>query len=71
MILANPFLLLLLLAPNVIRLPSFERGDEGGYGSAWGGVHLVMVAIIFRAPIESRTVHAFQDICIFVKYFKG
>ncbi len=62
---------LLLLAPDVIRLPSLERGNEGWHGSAWGGVHLVMGAIIFWTAIESRAVHVFQDICIFVKYFKG
>jgi hypothetical protein len=56
MILANPLLLLLLLAPNVTRLTHLEIGDKGGYGSTWGGVHLVMAAIIFWTPIESRTV---------------
>jgi hypothetical protein len=71
LILSNPLLLLLLLASNVIRLPSLERGDEGGYGSAWGRVHLVMGTIISWTPIKSRTVHTFQDICEFVKYFKG
>ncbi len=59
LILAHVLLLLLLLAPNIIRLPGLERGDEGGGGSALGGVHLVMVALVFRAPVESRTVHAF------------
>jgi hypothetical protein len=34
-----------------------ERGDEGRYGPAWDGVHLVMGVI--------------TSICIFVKYFKG
>jgi hypothetical protein len=67
----QPLLLLLLLPPNVVRLPSLERGDEEGYGSAWGGVYLVMGDIISWTPIESRTVHACQDMCIFVKYFKG
>jgi hypothetical protein len=66
----NPLLLLLLLAPDVIRLPSLESGNEGGHGSAWVGVHLVMGVIIFWTHIESRDVHAFQDICIFVKYLK-
>jgi hypothetical protein len=47
LILTNPLLLLLLLTSDVIRLPSLERGNEGGHGSAWGGVHLVMGAIIF------------------------
>jgi hypothetical protein len=28
-----------------------------------------MVAFILRSPIESRTVHAFYNIFIFVKYF--
>ena len=59
LILSNPLLLLLLWAPNVIRLPSLERGDEGGHGSAWGGVLLVMGAIISWTPIKSRTVHTF------------
>jgi hypothetical protein len=66
----NPLLLLLLLAPDVNRLPSLERGNEGGHGTVWGGVRLVMGAIIIWTPIESRAVHAFEDICIFVKYFK-
>jgi hypothetical protein len=56
---------------NVIRLPRLERGDEGGYGPTWDGVHLVMGDIISWTPLESRTVHAFQDVCIFVKYFTG
>jgi hypothetical protein len=71
LVLYNPLFLLLLLEPNVIKLPSLERGDEGGYGSAWGRVRLVMGDIISWTPIKSRTVHTFQDICIFVKYFKG
>ena len=41
-ILSNPLLLFLLLTPNVISLSILERGDEGGYGSSWGGVHLVI-----------------------------
>jgi hypothetical protein len=35
------------------------RGVSVRLDSARGGVHLVMVAIIFRAPIESRTVLVF------------
>jgi hypothetical protein len=66
----NPLLLLLLWTPNVIRLPSLEGGDEGGYVSVWGGVRLVMGVIIFGTPIKSRIVHDFQDICIFVKKFE-
>jgi hypothetical protein len=57
LILTNPLLLLLLLAPDVIRLPILERGNEGGHGSVWGGVHLVMGVIIFWTPIESHPVH--------------
>jgi hypothetical protein len=34
LILSDPLLLLLLWAPNVIRLPSLERGDRGG---VWAG----------------------------------
>ena len=49
----QPLLHFLLLAPNVIRLPILERGDEGEHGSAWGGVHLVMGANIFWTPIKS------------------
>jgi hypothetical protein len=45
-------LLLLLLALDVIRLPSLERGNEGGHGSAWGGVHLVIGANIFGRPLN-------------------
>ena len=48
-----------------------HESNEGGDGSTWGGVHLVMGDIIFWTPIESRTVQVFQDIYIFVKYFKG
>jgi hypothetical protein len=70
MILDNSLLLLLLLVPNVIRCPRLERGDEGGQGSVWGGVHLDKVTLIFWTTIESRTVHVFQNICIFVKYCK-
>jgi len=33
LILSNPLLLLLLRSPDVIMLPSLERGDEGGMGS--------------------------------------
>ena len=33
LILSNPFLLLLLWEPNVVRMSRLERGDEGGYGS--------------------------------------
>ena len=51
-----PLFLLLLLAPDVLRLQSLERGDEGGHGSAWGGVYLVMDAIISRTSIKSRAV---------------
>jgi hypothetical protein len=51
-----------------------EGGDVGGYGSDVGvyedGIRLVMGVIISGTPIKSRTVHTFQDICIFVKYFK-
>jgi hypothetical protein len=36
LILSDPLLLLLLWAPNFIRLPNLERGDEGGYGSVGG-----------------------------------
>jgi hypothetical protein len=68
--LTNPLLLLLLLAPDVIRMSSLERGNEGGHGSGWVGVHLVMGVSICWTPIESRAAHAFQDMCIFVKYFK-
>jgi hypothetical protein len=50
MILVNTLLLLLLLVPNVISLSSLERGDEGGQGSVWGGVHLVMVM-----PLENTS----------------
>jgi hypothetical protein len=57
LILSNPLLLLLLWTPNVIRLPSLEGGDEGGYGSAWGGVRLVMGVVISGTPIKSRTVY--------------
>jgi hypothetical protein len=59
LILSNPLLLLLLWTPNVISLPSLERGDEGGYGSVWDGVRLVMGDIISGTPIKSRTVHTF------------
>jgi hypothetical protein len=59
MVLADALLLLLLLTSNIIRR------------SVWGGVHLVMVALIFGVPIECRTVHVFQNICVFVKYYKG
>jgi hypothetical protein len=52
LILTNPLLHILLLAPNIIRLPSLERGDEGGYGSVWDGVHLVMGATIFWTPLN-------------------
>ena len=55
---------------NVIRLSSLERGDEGGHGSTWDGLHLVMGDNISWTPIKSRDVHVFQDFCIFVKYFK-
>ena len=71
MVLVDSLPLLLLLAPNVIRLPSLERGDQGGSGSTWVGVHPVMVVLVFGVPIESRDVHAFQNICIFIKYYKG
>jgi hypothetical protein len=70
LILTNPLLFLLLLEPNVIRLTPLDRGDEGGYGSTWNGVRLVMGIIIFWIPIESRTVHVFQDICIFGRICK-
>ena len=39
--LTNPLLFLLLLAPDVVRLPSLERGDEGGMGPL-GAVNLVL-----------------------------
>jgi hypothetical protein len=39
--LTNPLLLLLLLASDVVRLPSLERGDEGGMGPL-GAVNLVL-----------------------------
>ncbi len=52
LMLTNPLLLLLLLAPNLIRLPNLERGDEEGYGSTWSGVHLVMGAIILWTSIN-------------------
>ena len=68
--LSNSLLLLLLWTPNVIRLPSLEGGDEGGHGPAWGGVRLVIDVAVFGTPIESRTVHTFQNVCILVKYFK-
>jgi hypothetical protein len=58
-------------SPFVIRLQSLERGNERGHGYAWGSVHLVMGVITFWTPIESRAVHALQDIFIFVKYFEG
>jgi hypothetical protein len=70
---------------GIIRLPSSpvlfgvwccyttKLGERrwGGWESAWGGVHLVVVVLIFRSPIDwwYRTVHTFQNICIFVKYF--
>ncbi len=52
--LTNALLLLLLFAPDVIRLPSFKlkRGNEGWHEFAWGGVHLVMGAIIFGRPLN-------------------
>jgi len=59
LILSNPLLLPLLLESNVIRMTSLERGDEGGYGSDWDRVHLVMGASISWTSIklpESRTV---------------
>ena len=28
--------LLLLVSPNIIRLPGLEGGDERGHGPAWG-----------------------------------
>ncbi len=68
--LTNPLLLLLLLAPDVNRLTNLNRGNEGGHGSVRVGVRLVMGVIIFWTPIESRDVHVFQDIYIFVNYFK-
>jgi hypothetical protein len=55
-VLSNPLLLPLLLESNVIRMTSLERGDEGGYGSVWDRVHLVMGASISWTPIKSRTV---------------
>jgi hypothetical protein len=58
------------LTPDGIIIPNLERGDEGGNGSIWDDVHLVMGVIIFWTPNEFRVVHAFQDICIFVKYLK-
>jgi hypothetical protein len=42
------------------------RGGKGPLGT----VSFHMGDIIFWTPIVSRTVHVFQDICIFVKYFK-
>ncbi len=62
--LTNPLLLLLLLTTDVIRLTNVERGNKGGYGSVWGGVHLVMGVIIFWTPIESRLVHTFRNIFV-------
>jgi hypothetical protein len=52
LILSNPLLLPLLLESNVIRMKTLERGDEGGYGSAWDRVHLVMgVLHVYREAI--------------------
>ncbi len=70
LILTNPLLLLLLLTSDVIRMSRLDRGNEGGYGSVWDGVHLVMGVIIFYTPIESRVVDTLEDICVFVKFFR-
>ena len=58
---------------NVVQSNSlcFQGGDEGVHGSAWGGVRLSIYVTVFGTPIESRTVHIFQDVYIFVKYFKS
>jgi hypothetical protein len=67
-LLSIPLLLLLLWSPNVVRMPRLEGGDEGGHGPASGGVRLNTV---FGTPVESCTVHTFQDVCIFVKNCKA
>jgi hypothetical protein len=71
LILSNPLLFLLLWTPNVIRLPSLEAGDEGVMGPPGAESVWSWVSSSLGRPLNLVHAFKFQDICVFVKYFKG